>query len=56
MLRLLVPPEVDFSLEGSAAEVTCEGLKARVLPGMRYEIGRLTECLTADRAFVRFFA
>lgn len=54
MLRLLVPAQVHFPLESSSAEVARERLEPRVLPAVGYQVGRLTERLPADLAFVRF--
>lgn len=53
MLRLFVPPQIHFPLETFPAEVTAEGLEARVFPAVRDEVGALTEGLPAHLAFVR---
>lgn len=56
VLRLLVPPQIDFPLEGPSAEVARKRLEPRVLPGVRDEVGGLTESLAADGALVWLFA
>ena len=53
MLRLGVPAEVDFPLEGPSTGVTGERFKARVLTAMSDQVGALAERLVAVRALVR---
>lgn len=53
MLRLLVSPQVHFSLETFPAEVTAERFESRVFPAVCDEIGALTEGLPAHLALVR---
>lgn len=56
VLRLPVPPQVDFPLESLVAEAAGEGLVAGVFAHVRDEIGRLAERLGAHHALVGFLA
>lgn len=53
VLRLLVSPQVNFSLETLATQVTAERLESRVFPAVRDEVGALAEGLPAHLALVR---
>jgi hypothetical protein len=56
VLRFLVPAQVDFALEGPAAQVARERFVPGVLPAVRDQVGRLAERLAAHLTFVRFLA
>ena len=56
VLRVLVPPEVDFSLEGAVARVAGERFVAGVLAHVRDQVRRLAERLAADAALVGLLA
>ena len=53
VLRLHVTAEVHFALEGPVTDGTGEGLEARVLATVSYQIGRLAECLATLTTNVR---
>lgn len=53
MLRLLVSPEVYFSLEAFPTQVAAERLEARVFPAVCDQVGALAEGLPAHLALVR---
>lgn len=55
VLGFFVATEVDFSLEGSSAEIAGEGFEAGVFAGVCDEVARLTEGFAAYCAFVGFF-
>lgn len=52
VLRLLVPPQVHFSLEAFAAQVAAERFVSGVFPAVRDEVRALTERLPAHLALV----
>lgn len=52
MLRLFVSPQVHLPLETFPAEVTAEGLEARVLPAVCDQVGALTERLPTHLTLV----
>lgn len=56
MLRLLVSPEVHFSLEALPTQVAAEGLEARVFPAVCDQVGALAEGLPAHLALVRLLS
>lgn len=52
VLALAVPPQVHFTLEAFGAQLTAEGLEARVLPAVSDEVGALAESLPTHLALV----
>lgn len=54
VLALAVPPQVHFTLEAFGAQLTAEGLEARVLPAVSDEVGALAESLPTHLALVWF--
>lgn len=53
VLRLFVPAQVHFALEGAPAQVTRKRLEPRVLSGVGDQVARLAESFAAHRALVR---
>lgn len=56
VLSLAVPPQIDFTLESSAAELAGEWLETRVLSRVRDQVAALRERFAAYLTFVRFLA
>ena len=52
VLRLKVSTEIDFSLEGSSADLATEWLVPCVLSAVRDQIGGLAECFAANLTLV----
>jgi len=56
VLSFAMPPQIDLTLESSAAELAGEWLEARVLSRVGDQVAALRECFAAYLTFMRFLA